>query len=466
MMRRTLLPLALVLSVGGCKAPADDVAAPAADGSAAAATEASPAAAPVSDAQRDAWERSFGVRDPDAQLFVTAAVDAARLAAGRRALARIEASSVDRVVEPDLHVTFVFASNIHAELDDCGCRSHPLGGLDRLATLMNHVDELTEHPVVRLDTGNALARFDARVSASTEEVLAAESVLRAFDIMGIRAMTLGTHDLSLGDDVLATILGGPSVEVVSANVIAPRLDVADHAVFDAEGLRIGTVGLTGGRDPGPDWVGAELGWGDDLTSVARGVRAARDEGADIVVLLSSAGMTDTATALRTLGELEALPDLAFVSGSGAKSAEPLYEAGVPMLEAADRGRFMVQAEVAAWHDEPIRFERTAPLGTVVRDWLSTITVVATTERNLRRFADTPNSEGRIASYEHLLNTQLEQQRALEAQMRAASPWQPGAVPAERVASLRVTMHEVTLDLEREPAVAAIVDRAFEQGARH
>lgn len=466
MMRRTLLPLALALSVGACRPAGDDAAATPADGSAAAAPAANPTAAPITDAQRDAWERTFGVRDPDAQLFVTAAVDAARLAAGRRALARIEASSVDRVVEPDMRVTFLFASNIHAELDDCGCRSHPLGGLDRLATLMNHIDELTEHPVVRLDTGNALARFDARISAEPEEILAAESVLRAFDVMGIRAMTLGTHDLSLGADTVGSLLRGPDVVAVSANVVAPGLQVAPYTVFEADGVRIGAVGLTGGREPAPEWVGAELGWGDDLAPVARGVRAARDEGADVVVMLSSAGTTDTASALRSLAELGGLPDLAFVSGSGAKSSEPLYEAGVPILEAADRGRFMLQVEVAAWHDEPIRFERSAPLGVVVRDWLSTITVVATTERNLRRFADAPNNESRVASYEHLLNTQLEQQRALEAQMRAASPWQPGAAPAERVASLQVTMHEVTLDLEREPAVAAIVDRAFENGARH
>lgn len=193
----------------------------------------------------------------------------------------------------------VSTANVMGDIDACGCRTNPQGGLARKAAWLQSVRAGWDAVLV-VDAGDlfhARAQLDA---ADRQMVLdRAQVYVDAYAAMGHDAQGIGDRDLALGLPALRELMAKAPYPFVSANVLDATTQqpaFRPHVLIDKAGLRIGLFGLTGA---GASGVPADA----DYT-IAPPVEVARQQ----VAALSQAG-AQVVVALAHL-PLDALEDLA------------------------------------------------------------------------------------------------------------------------------------------------------------
>ena len=183
-----------------------------------------------------------------------------------------------------------------------------IGGAARLATLLHDeraAAKRTGTPTVWLDSGDALegAEVFHRFGGQVELTLLRE--------LGLGAMALGNHELSLGAEALAELFEGEAeFPVLSANV-RPRAGsplervLVPSALLNIAGVQVGVVGVANANSP-PNLRSADNPWQLEVAAEqGRAVPAAIDalvSRAALIVLLSHQGLEqDHALISRTTG---------------------------------------------------------------------------------------------------------------------------------------------------------------------
>lgn len=187
----------------------------------------------------------------------------------------------------------VHTNDVMGELEPCGCRSNPLGGLPRLANLLQRQ---TDHGTLFLDAGDLLFNSDV-----IPELLGAQSevqaklLLEGMEKMGLDARVPGERDFARGVKFFDSLAKKKS-KVLAANLQrrAGGLAYGDHAIFErrldgidenGKKLRIGVFGI----------VDAKLNWPKALRATphlaaARAqVAALRAKKVDVVIALTHLG---------------------------------------------------------------------------------------------------------------------------------------------------------------------------------
>jgi len=368
-------------------------------------------------------------------------------------------------------VQLLFGSNNHGELEDCGCRSNPLGGLARRATIAGF-DPVGDHPVsarFHLDAGNALfANNDLQTPADFDrspEAIRAHAILRSFGAMNVGAMGVGERDLSLGVDFLRDAARQARVTLVNANLMRDGRTLFDATTeLTLRGVRIGVVGASDGVPQNQDLYtqrGIEIVEpAEPVANAIAGLRAARN---DVVVLIYTGGFDSARTLTTQLADLGRAPDLVIVSGSSRMMREPLFVGGVPVIEAANRGKHLVRLDMfLPAGGAGFRFRTTAPSqgrGTY-GPLLTAIRALTNTERTMRMLEA---GDPRRQQYTRLRDTQLERVDALARAARTGAP-----APAESTdedgsfAELVTDFIDVRLDIEEREDIRALVDAAKDQ----
>lgn len=165
-----------------------------------------------------------------------------------------------------------------------------LGGWARLATLLAR--ERAEGPRLWLDSGDALEGADAfhRFRGELE--------LSLLEQMGLGAMALGNHELSLGAEELAALVATRArFPVLSANLTpAPGSALAGRvlpvSVLVSQGVRVGVIGVANASSP-PDVARADNPWRLESGHTAAALQLAVERLtplADVLVVLSHLGL--------------------------------------------------------------------------------------------------------------------------------------------------------------------------------
>ncbi len=135
-----------------------------------------------------------------------------------------------------------FTTGTLGYVEPCGCTSKPLGGIQRLASIVKAgaKDRLV------LDAGNLLLPKDHLDEATREQhVFKSEILARMYRKLGVAAINLGASDIGAGTEVLRALQREGAVPLVSANV----RPVKDKGPMIAQSLlrKIGgmTIGITG-----------------------------------------------------------------------------------------------------------------------------------------------------------------------------------------------------------------------------
>ena len=114
-------------------------------------------------------------------------------------------------------LTIFFTNNVNGELEPCGCRHFPLGGIDNAYAIIKN--ESKNSHTFFVDTGDtffqtAFSDQDKKKSLKAQSKYLAD----ALDLTGLRLKVLGDQDFGMGTDFLKELIEDASFSVLGSNI--------------------------------------------------------------------------------------------------------------------------------------------------------------------------------------------------------------------------------------------------------
>lgn len=235
-------------------------------------------------------------------------------------------------------IAIFLTTELRGQIEPCGCNSDPLGDLSRIAALLS--DAARERPVLYLDGGSTLfAETSLAPAMVDQERRKAELIRTALPTwMGVRALGLGPHDLSLGP-------GEVKLPRQAANVdAAAGLPLEPPKVVEVGGVRVGVFGVV---DPALV-ASAGIAAGDPAEAARAAIAKLRGQGAQLVVALAHMSRP----AARKLAQKAPGADLVLVGHDAPDPAagkwpalEPENVGGSWLVQPASKGQVVARLDV-------------------------------------------------------------------------------------------------------------------------
>ena len=114
-------------------------------------------------------------------------------------------------------ISILFTGNINAEIEPCGCRQFPLGGIDNLYTVI--MEEKKNASVIFIDTGDSF--YQANFIPNQEEKSSfakAKAVSEGLDLLKLDYKALGDQDLSNGLESLNELINDSNYKIIASNL--------------------------------------------------------------------------------------------------------------------------------------------------------------------------------------------------------------------------------------------------------
>jgi 5'-nucleotidase len=185
--------------------------------------------------------------------------------------------------------TLVHTNDVMGDIEPCGCRTNPLGGMARKATLLKR---LADPSVLQLDAGDLLFSTDVmpELLASQAE-LQATYLLRSMDDLRHDAAVPGEKDFALGLKRFQKLVSNSRIKYLAANLYSKQGKklFADSAIFTLQDedkpLKVAVFGL----------VGEAVNWPKELKArpalpAAKAIVPALRKKADLVIALTHQGL--------------------------------------------------------------------------------------------------------------------------------------------------------------------------------
>lgn len=241
--------------------------------------------------------------------------------------------------QPLQEVTILHFNDYHGQVRPThAAKGEPCGGLARLAAL---VGVLTAREQAKGRSVFLMFAGDAFTGTATSTLFQGEPDFLAFQKMGIDAMVPGNHDWDFGSEILAQRCRSLRSPILLAN--ARPLQGAPAffrpAVTLQAGLyRIGVIGVSREDTPKITRPGVTQGFEFENPgeAVARVLSSRGPAAWDFVVVLSHCGLEEDRRIARRN------PGVGLIVGGHDHIAlpGPVMEAGVPIVQAGDRGRYV------------------------------------------------------------------------------------------------------------------------------
>jgi 2',3'-cyclic-nucleotide 2'-phosphodiesterase (5'-nucleotidase family) len=167
--------------------------------------------------------------------------------------------------------------------------------------------------LLTFDAGNSL--FTGRGSPSSKDREKARLIAMAYRRMGYQAVNLGSYDLAAGIEFLKDLQKETLVPFLSANLLEKEGGqpvFKSHVVLDAEGMRVGLLGLTSDAQQNRG-VTPEGYFVSDPLSAAKRLAAELGKDCDIIVALSNFNSFEEYTKL-----VQQVKEIHLIFGSGGR----------------------------------------------------------------------------------------------------------------------------------------------------
>lgn len=234
--------------------------------------------------------------------------------------------------------TILYSNDVLGEVEPCGCRVDPMGGILRRAGLLKSLNADKKGPFLQVDGGNFLFESkDFPESLLESRKMQARALVKAHEKMGLEATVPGDKDFALGIAAYQELLGKSKIKALAANLFSggkplfPGSAVFDKKGTDGKTVRIGVIGL----------VGEEIGYPAPLSVEPRLPAFEREKASlegkiDILVVLSHSGMeSDLELAKKIKG-------VALIVGAHSQSftQDPVVENGIPIVQSSYRNQYV------------------------------------------------------------------------------------------------------------------------------
>jgi 2',3'-cyclic-nucleotide 2'-phosphodiesterase (5'-nucleotidase family) len=187
---------------------------------------------------------------------------------------------------PTVDIQILNVSDWHGQLD-------PISGVGGAAVISAYwqADRLANPNTLTLTAGDAVG-----ATPPLSSFFADEPAIKALNLMGIQADTLGNHNFDSGLARLQSQIYLANFQYVSANLLnrdANLTGVQDFAIFDVGGVKVGVVGLTNPEAPTLVFPGnfGTMVPTDPVKAAIKARGAAKDAGAAIVIVICHMGVT-------------------------------------------------------------------------------------------------------------------------------------------------------------------------------
>jgi 2',3'-cyclic-nucleotide 2'-phosphodiesterase (5'-nucleotidase family) len=224
-----------------------------------------------------------------------------------------------------------FAANMIGEIEPCGCKANPTGGLARRVTILDawrlgspkkapadpaqpaaapatpeeqekalkmaasqpesQIGDVTFDGFIVLDAGDTFADSPLLEGERLDKAKkTAALIVERFNAEGVKAQLVGDKDLALGRATLAELAKNAKYPFITTNIVdgqtrAPLFSA--HAVVEVAGLKIGVLGLVTKAAASAPKLGAEGLTLVDPSEAAKSAVAELDKlGVDVVIALS------------------------------------------------------------------------------------------------------------------------------------------------------------------------------------
>jgi 2',3'-cyclic-nucleotide 2'-phosphodiesterase (5'-nucleotidase family) len=270
-------------------------------------------------------------------------------------------------------LSLLYGANLQGEYENCGCPSHPLGGLARRATVVDRARGEADGVLV-VDAGDMLvpALFHAdnlAPPAPGENERRARLILAAYRRMGIDAVLPAERDLALGPEQLKKLFKSMAIPAIASNLVdgKGRPLFARDRIVTVAGLPVGIFGVVAAQpEDAGEWKRWPVHLTDPVTAGREEVASLRARGARMIVALLHLGMADAAN--KFLQEVPGI-DWAVQGHTGMQLQPPSVVGHARLLDAMTMGKLVGRLDVhvvggsTSWKD---RGER-AQLLTIIAD---------------------------------------------------------------------------------------------------
>jgi hypothetical protein len=244
------------------------------------------------------------------------------------------------VIEPPrADLRLVLVTDPLGYLEPCGCQQRPLGGLDKLATVVAEA-RAGGVPTLLLAAGDFAQGTELRPEdadeARAQEAMRARTFVQIWAGLKPAAITPGPLDLALPAPALGELTNEAGFPwLVDNQLAAPKAKspLATARVVDAGGHKVGLLGLVGVA-PGAEGLSDTL-----LELASTKSQALRAEGAELVVALVSA---DRRTARMLAGKG---PDVVLMGGLHLEEPLTPVVAGAVLVHAGQQGQYAVRLDL-------------------------------------------------------------------------------------------------------------------------
>lgn len=238
---------------------------------------------------------------------------------------------------PARAVSIVYSNDVLGEVEPCGCRVDPMGGVIRRAGLLRALNAEKKGPFLQVDAGNFLFESsDFPESLLEARKIQARALVKAHEEMGLEVTVPGDKDFALGLDAYRELMG-KKIKVLAANLRAEGKSLFQgSAIFekknpDGKMIRIGVIGLVGEGIPYPAPLSVE----PRIPAYER-ERAALEGKVDVVIVVSHSGMEPD---LELAKKMKGIP-LIIGAHSQSFTQDPVVENGVAIVQSSYRNQYI------------------------------------------------------------------------------------------------------------------------------
>lgn len=355
-----------------------------------------------------------------------------------------EAAQAARASEAARTAEIYFSTEVAGYIEPCGCTTKPLGGVQRLATIVKKGNP--SHALV--DAGNLLFPPHGLNDVTREQhVLKAKILARVYRQLGAVALNVGPSDLAAGTDFLQELQQDGATPLVSANV-RPASEsgptIARSFVRKIGAIKVGFTGVAP-----PEKVAetkSSVTAIEYAPGVASEVKVLRDEGAEVVVVLAHLSVVDAKALAR------AVPTIDIILRAPGTPIErdpagPMREGGVIIAEAGSQGQHVGRLTLAfgaAPPDRPLVLDDAGQAEIKKRQL---------TERKVRAYQMEVDAWSVDPTKAEAVKAKKAQIAQLEADL--AKPLPPSPPPAGP--HVRIDLVRLTDDIPADPAMTKILD---------
>ena len=232
-------------------------------------------------------------------------------------------------------ITILGTTNVHGEIDPCGWKKKPLGGLARKATIIENLSNQNINPIV-LDAGDLFFKKDKIEPGITTDIakINANIIVESFNKMGCDAFSPGSKDFASGLKFLKSLEKKSNFPFISANLVNKKGELLfqPYVINKHKGNRVAIVGLTS------EFVSSEVTVLEPILALQNIVNKIGND-ADLLILLFNASDSD----LNNLYSSQIPVDFVLRSKGRVRSSDGGSK--IPTYSAGDRGKIIYRFDL-------------------------------------------------------------------------------------------------------------------------